>query len=118
MNDLTLSNIALYNYSALRYSTSRDYYDTESGKSLLQLQVALYYNNCANVVMESVHVNHSTNATGVVMYNTNSRNIISDSMFNGNSVSSPMEMWALRILLEGEEDFMSSSRTAFRSNMH
>jgi hypothetical protein len=41
--------------------------------------------------MAFVYVNHSPNATGVVMYNTNGRNIITDCMFYDNSVASPME---------------------------
>ena len=53
---------------------------------------------------------YKINATGVVMYSTNDRNnIISDCMFNGNSVSSPMENLDTPNPLGGEEDFMLSS---------
>ena len=97
VKDLTLSNITLHNCSALRYSTSRDYV-IESGKSLLQFQVALYLNDCANVVMEFVYINHSPNAAGVVMYNTNGRNRITDCMFYNNSITSSISKESLGIL--------------------
>ena len=49
--------------------------------------MALYINNCVNVIIEFVYISHSPNATGVVMYNTNGINRITDCMFYNNSVA-------------------------------
>ena len=88
VKDISFMYLTFYNCSALRNSTSRDYGSMNShAHSPVQFQVGLYFYLCANIIMKHVNVSDSPNATGVVMYDTNGTNQISDSVFQNNIIS-------------------------------
>ena len=89
---ITLSHLTFYNCSALRNSTTRDYRNYTSSDDTLKFydfQVGLYFYLCTDVNMLFVNVSDSPNATGVVMYDTNGTNAISDSFFQNNIITLP-----------------------------
>ena len=92
VKSITFSHLTFYNCSALRNSTSRDYHNVTSTSTLpakfYDFQVGLYFYLCTDVTMQSVNVSNSPNATGVVMYDTNGTNRITDSVFQNNIISS------------------------------
>ena len=92
VKSITFSHLTFYNCSALRNSTSRDYHNITSTSTLpakfYDFQVGLYFYLCTDVAMQSVNVSNSPNATGVVMYDTNGTNRITDSVFQNNIISS------------------------------
>ena len=88
---ITFSHLTIYNCSALRNSTTRDYRYTpaEAPPKFHQFQVGLYIYLCTDITMLFVNVSNSPNATGVVMYDTGGTNRISDSLFQNNVISLP-----------------------------
>ena len=77
-HNICLSNIQFRYCGHLRNST------TTKHKNFLKFYVALYFYECANVTLTRVVVENSSNATGVVMYDTAGTNYILDSSFSGN----------------------------------
>ena len=86
---ITIANIVFQNCSALRNSTSRNYSDTDNPNALSKFYVGLYFYSCNTVWIDSIAVQNSPNATGVVMYDTIGDVTISNSNFSGNSVLVP-----------------------------
>ena len=90
--NIVLKSVKFLYCGALRNSTSKDFFaDHESansayGISLCQFKVALYFNNCTSVEMCNVQVNESSQATGVVMYNTDGKVTINMCNFTNNQV--------------------------------
>ena len=84
VSDISFTDVAFVKCSATRSSTSRNYFT--SSFMLYKFQVGLYFYLCRDVTMTRVSVRLSTNATGVVMYDTVGTNIIQDSTFTENSV--------------------------------
>ena len=88
---ITFSYLTFYNCSALRNSTTRDYrsyYSTSLPARFHEFQVGLYFYLCTDVSMLFINVSDSPNATGVIMYDTNGTNQITDSTFQNNIISS------------------------------
>ena len=83
VTDIMFSNITFFNCSAIRNSTSKNIYQDNSTSPFY---VALYFYSCRNVNMSFIKVDHSPNATGVVMYDTDGTNTITDSVFSNNSI--------------------------------
>ena len=92
VHTITFSYLTFYNCSALRNSTTRDYRNYTSYAALPakfhKFQVGLYFYLCTDVTMLSVNISDSPSATGVVMYDTNGTNQITDSVFQRNIISS------------------------------
>ena len=86
---VTFSYLTFYNCSAMRNSTTRDYRGNSSSLSAKfhDFQVGLYFYLCTDVTMLFVNVSDSPNATGVVMYDTNGTNVITNSTFQNNIIS-------------------------------
>ena len=82
-----LRNVTFSNCAALRNSTSRNYSSPAGEFKLSLTKVALYFNDCENVVMEYVHVVDSPGASGVTIYNTVGANNFTQCNFSGNSNS-------------------------------
>ncbi len=86
---IKFSFLTFYNCSALRNSTTRDYRSYTSyalPSKFHEFQVGLYFYLCTDVTMLFVNVSDSPNATGVVMYDTNGTNQITDSVFQRNII--------------------------------
>ena len=84
MHTLHFSNLTFNGCSALRNSTTRNFYKTEF--ALYKILVGLYFYHCHNVEMSHVTVSNSPIATGVVMYDTDGIVTIADSVFTNNTV--------------------------------
>ena len=90
LRTVTFLYLTFYNCSALRNSTTRDYQSYTSyamPAKFYKFQVGLYFYLCTDVTMLSVNVSNSPSATGVVMYDTNGTNQITDSVFQRNIIS-------------------------------
>lgn len=88
---ITFSYLTFYNCSALRNSTTRDFRSSYTNSNaptarFHEFQVGLYFYLCADVTMLFLNVSDSPNATGVVMYDTNGTNQITDSVFQRNII--------------------------------
>ena len=81
--NVSFYDISFYNCSVTQNSTSKNFIDN----TISQFKVALYFSLCESISMTHVSVSHSPNATGVVVYDTNGTNVISQSNFSHNSVS-------------------------------
>ena len=90
VSDISFTNLIINNCSALRESSSRDYNTSQTYQSL-QFQVGLYFYLCKDVTMQHITVSNSPNATGIVMYDTNGTNRITDCVFENNSICYPVE---------------------------
>ena len=80
VEDMTFHDIAFLNCSALRNSTSKNFADD----TISEFYVGLYFYLCENINMSRISVSHSPNAIGVVVYDTNGTNTISESNFTNN----------------------------------
>ena len=83
---IVLDHVMFVGCGAVRNSTSRDY--NSPNKTMQTFLVALYFYQCQHVLMNYLIVHDSVDATGVVMYDTIGTNIIANSTFSDNSVSS------------------------------
>ena len=86
VTNIHFSGLIFSNCSALRNSTSKNFTIENSSYSYSTFQAALYFFACQNVSMSNVIVDGSPNATGVVMYDTDGTNTITDCVFSDNSV--------------------------------
>lgn len=92
VKDMTFRNITFQNCSSVVNSTSRKYnINSSSDFQFHEFLVALYFHKCRDIVMTSVTVTRSPNATAVAMCNTIGNNLIEDSSFtfNGGSANHP-----------------------------
>ena len=88
ITDIHFEAITFFNCSTLRNSTSRKYNNTDPDRfELYQTRVALYFYLCSDVKLIHVRVIYSPSATGVIMYNTDGRNIFQNSTFSYNRLS-------------------------------
>ena len=85
VTELSFMNVSFFGCSATRNSTSRNL--TSPSFSLYTFQVGLYFYLCSDVEMTRVNVSYSTDATGVVMYDTSGSNVVKNSIFSHNSIS-------------------------------
>ena len=86
VTNIHFSGLTFSNCSALRNSTSKNFNTENSTYSYSTFQVALHFYACQNVSMSKVKVDGSPNATGVVMYDTDGTNTITNCVFSDNSV--------------------------------
>ena len=86
VTDIAFSNITFFNCSAIRNSTSKNFHHEDSKYTVFTFYVALYFYYCQNVNMSFIKVDHSPNATGVVMYDTDGTNTITNCVFSNNTV--------------------------------
>ena len=89
-SNIVLKSVQFFYCGALRNSTSKNF-SAESNNStyginLYQFKVALYFNNCTDIEMCNVQVNESSQATGVVMYNTVGKVTVNMCSFTNNQV--------------------------------
>ena len=85
VSNLTFENISFAYCGTTRNSTSKSF-ESEESLGLLEFRAALYMERCEGVMMSSVNVSCSKNATGVVMYSTGGVNIIENCIFSSNTV--------------------------------
>ena len=90
VTNISFSRLTFENCSATRNSTSRDY--NVNLYRMFQFKVALYFYHCRNVHMYHVEITKSPNAMGVVMYDTDGVNTITQCAFTDN------------VLVEGSEN--------------
>ena len=84
-SNISFSNLEFINCGCVQNSTSKDFLNT-SKLHLLHIRVGLYFYNCTNVTMHQVRVLNSSQAIGVVMYDTDGQVEICDSTFANNSL--------------------------------
>ena len=89
--DVTLQNLTISGCASLQNSTSRNY-SSSSQFSLSLTRVAVYFNSCENLVLDTVKVANSPGATGVIIYNTNGTNIFTNCNFSAN-VGNPEDVY-------------------------
>ena len=83
-NSIEIRYIRFVGCGAVRYSTSRDFTKPKE-MQMLPINVALYFYNCTDVDMYRVEVFNSSQATGVVMYDTNRQIQVTECTFYNNS---------------------------------
>ena len=81
-SNIEIHNISFVGCGALQNSTSRDY--TQPAMQMLMIKVGLYFYNCSNVDLYRVEV-VSSQATGVVMYDTNGLVQVTSCLFYNNT---------------------------------
>ena len=84
-SSIKLSYVQFVGCGAQQNSTSRDF--TQPQFKMLLINVTLYFYMCNDVVMDHVNVNHSSHATGVVMYDTNGHIQVSSCFFYNNTAA-------------------------------
>ena len=87
--NIVISNIYFRECGALHVSTSKNYSNSSTSYdslSFLSIRYGLYFYNCTNVKMLRVQVVNSSEATGVVMYDTNGIVEVKSCTFAYNSV--------------------------------
>ena len=85
-SNISFSNVEFFNCGSVQNSTSKDFSKGTSKLHFLTLRVGLYFYNCTNVSMHQIHILNSSQATGVVMYDTDGKVEICNSTFANNSV--------------------------------
>ena len=84
-NNISFSNVEFINCGSVQSRSYRDFSNLPRLHSAMSIRVGLYFYNCTNVTMYHVQVN-SSQAIGVVMYDTDGQVEICDSTFANNSV--------------------------------
>ena len=88
--NIVLKSVQFSYCGALRNSTSKNFSaesdNSSYGITLSEFKVALYFNNCTGVEMSNILVNESSQAIGVVMYNSIGKVSINMSNFTNNQV--------------------------------
>ena len=88
VENITLKNVSFSRCSSLQNSTSvQSIFDKSF--HLENVLVALYFSNCDTITMLSVCVEYSSNATGVIMYNTIGTNTFTRCHFSNNANTDP-----------------------------
>ena len=85
--NIALNQITLLHCAAVQNSTSKDF--SQPTFKLQHFRASLYFYQCHNVNITQVTISNSTNATGMVMYDTTGINTISNCTFYNNSVPKP-----------------------------
>ena len=85
-SNISFSNVELLNCGSVQNSTSKDFSKGTPKLHFLTIRVGLYFYNCTNVSMCQVRVLNSSQAIGVIMYDTNGIVEIHNSTFANNSV--------------------------------
>ena len=88
VHNISLENVSFSNCSSLQNSTSIESV-VYTNLTLSKVQVAVYFSHCESIGMQDVHVEHSYNATGIIMYNTIGVNNFTDCIFSNNKNLSP-----------------------------
>ena len=88
-DNIVLESVHFLHCSAPQNSTSRNLATLNSIKSMLKIQVGLYFYNCTNVSMYQVSVVNGSHATGVVMYDVNGLVQVDECNFAGNAAIAP-----------------------------
>ena len=83
-NSIEIRYVCFVGCGVVRNSTSRDFTKPKEMQMLL-INVTLYFYNCSDVDMYRVEVFNSSQATGVVMYDTNEQIQITECTFYNNS---------------------------------
>ena len=86
ITDIVFSNITFYNCSAIRNSTSKNFHQKNSKYTVYTFYVGLYFYSCRNVNMSFIKIDSSPSATGVVMYDTDGTNTVTNCVFSNNTV--------------------------------
>ena len=89
VTNITVNNVSFLNCASLQNSTSSQIDNSSHSVPLLKTQVALYFSDCESVTMQYVSVENSSNATGVIMYNTIGTNTFTDCRFSNNQNTYP-----------------------------
>ena len=84
-SNITIKYVRFVGCGAVHSSTSRDY--TQPKMQMLLINVTLYFYNCSDVDMYRVEVVNSSQATGVVMYDTNGQIQVTECIFYNNSAN-------------------------------
>lgn len=84
-SEITLSNVRLVNCGALQESTSRDF--KKPSMQMLMINVSLYFYNCINIKLDHIEVVNSSQAAGVVMYDTNGHVQVNSCLFYNNTAA-------------------------------
>lgn len=84
--NIFLKSLTFSQCGALRNSTSKNFSSVHNFTVLCHFRVAVYFSNCTDVQMHHVRVKNSSQATGVVMYNTIGTVIVNDCEFTNNRV--------------------------------
>ena len=88
-SNITFSSVQLFNCGGTQKSTSKDFSRTQSNATyFLAIRVGLYFYNCTNITMYHIQVLNSSQAIGVVMYDTNGVVEVNSSIFANNTVLS------------------------------
>ena len=83
-SNIVISNLEFINCGSVQNSTSRDF--SRPLLHLLTIKVGLYFYNCTNVSLHQIQVLNGSQATGVIMYDTDGIVEICNSTFANNSV--------------------------------
>ena len=83
-NDIEINYVRFFNCGAPQHSTSRDFTKPHS-LQMLMINVSLYFYNCTDVNMYHVEVVNSSQATGVVMYDTYGLVRVDSCLFSNNT---------------------------------
>ena len=81
---ITISNVRFLHCGAPQNSTSRNFTNPLK-MQMLMINVSLYFYNCTDIVLYRVEVINSSQATGVVMYDTNGRVQVKSCFFINNT---------------------------------
>lgn len=85
-SNILLKSLKFLQCGALQNSTTKNFSSDSNCTFLLHFRVALYFSNCTDVQLHHVRVNNSSQATGVVMYNTVGKVILNECEFINNQV--------------------------------
>ena len=85
VSNIRLENVSFSHCSSLQNSTSV----VDTNLTLAKVRVAVYFSHCQSITMQSVQVEYSNNATGVVIYNTVGVNNFTECTFSNNNNTSP-----------------------------
>ena len=84
--NILLKSLKFLKCGALQNSTSKNFSSDASSTVLCQFKVSLYFSDCTNVELHRVKVDNSSQATGVVMYDTIGSVIVNECEFTNNRV--------------------------------
>ena len=84
--NIAFRSVVITQCGAIRNSTSKNFSSSVKSTALCQFKVALYFSDCVNVELSHVRVMNSTQATGVVMYDTIGKVVVDSCEFTNNQV--------------------------------
>ena len=89
--NISLFNINFESCSTLRNSTSK-LFDGKNSRNISKFNVALYFEGCTSVYMDSVGVNFSPNGTGMALFDTSGNSTFMNCVFSYNIISDDDEI--------------------------